>query len=81
MGGASNAWGAGIGIVLESAEGIKLEQSLRLGLRESNNKAEYEALLAGFRAVKILGAIEVEMYSDSRLVVSQVEGSFKGEDL
>ena len=61
-------------------EGIKLERSLRLGFRASNNEAEYEALLAGLRVVKILGATEVEIYSDSRLVVSQVEGSLKVKD-
>ena len=61
-------------------EGIKLERSFRLGFRASNNEAEYETLLAGLRVVKILGAIEVEIYSDSRLDVSQVEGSFEVKD-
>lgn len=35
--GTSNAWGVGIGIVIMSQEGIKLELSLRLGFRASNN--------------------------------------------
>ena len=46
----------------------------------SNNKAEYEALLAGLRIVSDLGAKEVEFYLDSRLVVNQVQGSFEVED-
>ena len=33
--GAFNAWGAGIGIVVMSPEGVKLEHSLRLGFRAS----------------------------------------------
>lgn len=39
-----------------SLEGVKLEKSLRLGFQASNNKAEYEALIAGLWAVKKLGA-------------------------
>ena len=73
----SNARRASIGIVLESPEGIKLERSLRLGFQASNNKVEYEALLAGLQAAKTLGATEVEVSSNSQLVVNQVEGSFK----
>ena len=61
-------------------EGIKLEHSFRLGFKASNNEAEYEALLVGLRVVSDLGAKEVEVYSDSRLVVNQVQGSFEAKD-
>ena len=47
MDGASNAMGVGVGIVIISSEGVKVEHSLRLGFRASNNKAKYEALLFG----------------------------------
>ena len=53
-------------------EGIRLEHSYRLGFRASNNEAEYEALLALLKDVWDMGAREVEVYSDSRLVVNQV---------
>ena len=69
--GASSAMGAG-GIVIITPEGVWLEHSFRLGFKASNNEAEYEALLVGMRTVLDLGAREVEVYSDSRLVVSQV---------
>ena len=65
MDGASNALGAGAGIVIISPEVIKLEHSFRLGFRVSNNKAEYEALLAELRVAIDLGARELEIYSDS----------------
>ncbi|XP_075650157.1 uncharacterized protein LOC142620717 [Castanea sativa] len=78
--GASNVVGAGAGIVVITLEGIKLEHSFRLGFRASNNEAEYEALLARLRVVLYLGAKEVEIYSDSRLVVKQVMGSFEAKD-
>lgn len=35
----SNARGAGIGIVIMSLEGVKLEHSLRLGFQASNNES------------------------------------------
>ncbi|XP_075665338.1 uncharacterized protein LOC142635001 [Castanea sativa] len=78
--GASNAAGARAGIVVITSKDLKLEHSFRLGFRASNNEAEYEALLAGLRVVMDLGAKEVEVYSDSLLVVSQVQGNFEAKD-
>ena len=37
--GASSAMGAGVGIVIVTLEGIRLEYSFRLGFRASNNEA------------------------------------------
>ena len=78
--GVSNAMGAGAGIVIITPEGIRLEHSFRLEFKASNNEAEYEALLAGLRAVLHLGAKDVEIYSDSQLVVYQITGDFKARD-
>ena len=78
--GASSAMGAGAGIVIITLEGIRLEHSFRLGFRASNNEAEYKALLAGLRIVLGMGARDVEIYLDSRLVVCQVQGSFETRD-
>ena len=57
-----------------------MEHSFKLGFSASNNEAEYEALLARLRAIMDLGTWEVEVYSDSRLVVNQVQGSFEARD-
>ena len=70
--GASSAMGAGAGIVIITSEGIHLEHSFRLGFKTSNNEAEYRAFLTKLRTVLCMGAREVEIYSDSRLVVYQV---------
>ena len=78
--GASSAMGAGAGIVIITPEGIRLEHSFKLGFKASNNEAEYEALIAGLKTAFDLGAHDMEVYSDSRLVVSQVHGSFKARD-
>ena len=80
MDGASNAMGAGAGIVIITPEGIRLEHSFRLGFKASYNEAECEALLAGLRAVLHLGAKDVEIYSDSWLVVYQITGDFEARD-
>ena len=77
MDGASSAMGASVGIVIIIPEGIRLEHSFRLGFRASNNEAEYEALIVGLRTVLGMGVWDVEIYSDSRLVVNQVQGSFE----
>ena len=69
---ASNAIEAGAGIVIITLEGIMLKHSFRLKFMTSNNEAEYEALLARLRTILGMGARDVEIYSDSRLVVSQV---------
>ena len=78
--GASSTKGSVAGIVIITPEGVLLEHSFRLGFNASNNKAEYEALLARLRAVSRLEARNVEVYSDSRLIVNQVQGSFETRD-
>ena len=57
-----------------------MEHSFRLGFKASNNEAKYEALLAGLRAVLHLDAKDVEIYSNSRLVVYQITGEFEARD-
>ena len=66
--------------IVKEVERIKLEKSLQLGFRASNIEAEYEALIVGLKAARNLGAKEVEIFLDSRLVVSQTEGSFEARD-
>ena len=70
--GALSAMGAGAGIVIITPEGIRLKHSFRLGFKAFNNEAEYEALIVGLKTAFDLGARDVEVYLDSRLVVNQV---------
>ena len=78
--GAINQKGVGVGVVVITPEKLVMEKSLRLGFLATNNEAEYEALLAGVAMVRQLGGDMVELYSDSRLVVGQVNGEFKARD-
>ena len=80
MNGASNARGSRIRVVMISPKGLRLEKSLRLGFRASNNEAEYKALIAGLKVVQKLGAEEVEVFLNSNLVVSQIKGSFEAKE-
>ena len=70
--GALSALGASTGIVIITLEGIRLEHSFRLGFKTSNNEDEYEAFIVELRTAFDMGARDVEVYSNSRLVVNQV---------
>ena len=69
-----------MGLVLVSLEKITIEKSLRLGFSATNNKAEYEALLMGMAMVQRMGGKAMEMFSNSRLVVGQVNGELEARD-
>ncbi|XP_065632058.1 uncharacterized protein LOC136068608 [Quercus suber] len=77
---AANQKGSGVGLVLISPERIIIEKSLRLDFLATNNEAEYEALLMGISMVQRMGGKAVELFSDSRLVVGQVQGEFEAKD-
>ena len=68
--GVSNCQGSRVGIILIFPEGIRVENSFKLGFPASNNEAEYEALLAGLKMSRQVGADRVKLYCDSWLVVS-----------
>ena len=53
---------------------------MRLDFSATNNEAEYEALLMGMAMVQRMGGKSVKVFSDSRLVVSQVKGEFEAKD-
>ena len=72
--GAANHRGSGVGLVLISFKRIIIEKSLRLDFSATNNEVEYETLLVGMTMVQKMGGKVVEIFSDSRLVVGQVQG-------
>ena len=69
-----------IGIVLKSPEGDIIKQDVRLQYSTTNNEAKYEALLAGLKMAKVLGETELDVLSDSQLVVGQVNGDYKAKE-
>jgi ribonuclease HI len=69
---------AGYGaVVLDAATGeILAERAEGIGVA-TNNVAEYQGLIAGLRAARQLGATDVEVRMDSKLVVEQMSGRWK----
>ncbi|XP_058751033.1 uncharacterized protein LOC131624059 [Vicia villosa] len=75
--GASSTSESGAGIILENREGTLIEVSLSLSFPTSNNRAEYEALLAGLRLASDLEAKEIEVFTDSQLVAFHISGEYQ----
>ena len=59
----------GIGVILKSPEGDVIKRVIRLQYATTNNEVEYEALLTGLKLAKALGATELDVHSDSQLIV------------
>ena len=53
---------------------------MRLDFSATNNEAEYETLLEGMAMVQRMGGKSIKLFSDSRLVVSQIRGEFEAKD-
>ncbi|CAN6695530.1 unnamed protein product [Malus baccata var. baccata] len=66
---------AGAGIVIINPQGVYHYYSCLLDYQENtNNRAEYEALIIGLEILMDLGAAEVEIFGDSELVINQLNG-------
>jgi ribonuclease HI len=68
---------AAYGYVLEAGDGTVLDaRGETIGVA-TNNVAEYRALLAGLEAALDRGIEELEVVSDSELLVKQMRGEYK----
>ena len=67
--GAANAQGSGAGLILTSPDGIDVECALRFEFKASNNEAEYETVIVGLNLAHSMEADQLEVCSDSQLVV------------
>ena len=56
-----------------------MEYALRFGFQASNNEAEYEAFIAGLNLVHFMEANQLEVSNNSKLVVKQIEYSYKAK--
>ncbi|XP_072087204.1 uncharacterized protein [Arachis hypogaea] len=78
--GSSNITSGGAGVILESHNGVVIEQSVRYEFPVSNNQAEYEALLAGLALAREVGAKIIEVNTDFQVVSSQINGDYQTRD-
>jgi len=68
---------AAFGYVLEAEDGTVLAaHGERIGVA-TNNVAEYRALVAGLEKAAELGVDELEVVSDSELLVKQIRGEYR----
>jgi len=68
---------AGAGAVLVNPRGeVQVQLTEYLG-KTTNNVAEYRALLLGLRAALDQGVHKLQIYSDSELLVRQINGSYR----
>ena len=81
--GAANAHRSGAGLILTSPNGIDVEYALRFRFQASNNEVEYEAVIAGLNLARSMEGDQLEVCSDSQLVVKQIEDDYqeKGEKM
>ena len=68
---------AAYGYVLEAEDGTVLDSRGEAIGVATNNVAEYRGLLAGLEAALERGVEEVEVVSDSELLVKQMRGEYK----
>jgi hypothetical protein len=65
---------SGVCVTLESPDGESFRYAIKLDFVTTNNEEEYEAVLAGLSIAREVGAKNVEVRSDSQVVVSHVQG-------
>ncbi|KAL0434319.1 UNVERIFIED_CONTAM: Ribonuclease HI [Sesamum latifolium] len=78
--GSSMTQGSGAGIVVTPPQGEDLEFTIKFDFKASNNEAEYEALVISMRIAHEAGARHLLAYSDSQLIVKQVEGAYEAKE-
>ncbi|KAL0295854.1 UNVERIFIED_CONTAM: Ribonuclease HI [Sesamum angustifolium] len=78
--GSSTIQCSGVGVVITSPRGEDLEFAVKFSFKASNNEAEYEALLIHLKIANETGARYLVAYSDSQLVVKQVEGIYEAKE-
>ncbi|KAL0462246.1 UNVERIFIED_CONTAM: putative enzymatic polyprotein [Sesamum latifolium] len=76
----STTQGSGAGIVVTTPQAKDLEFAIKFSFKASNNEAKYEALVIGMRMAHETGARHLLAYSDSQLVVKQVEGTYEAKE-
>ena len=79
----SNDTGSGAGMMLINPEGHKIHYAISFGFKASNNEVKYEALIAGLHLACELQVHNVKIFSDSQLVVNQINDIYleRGEKM
>jgi len=70
---------SGIGITLTNPEGEEFRYAIKLDFITTNNEAKYEVVLAKLSIVREINATNVEVRSDSQVVVGHIQGEFEAQ--
>nr|XP_023924890.1 uncharacterized protein LOC112036313 [Quercus suber] len=70
----------GVGVVIVTPEGEILKYGVQLKFLATNNEAEYEGILTGLRLGKVLGAKNLLVQNDSKLVIGQIQGEYEAKE-
>ena len=83
--GTANHSGYGIGVLLISACGDHIPRSIHFTFSDrystTNNIVEYEACILGLETSLELGIREMEIFSDSNMVIRHIQGDWKTRDV
>ncbi len=66
---------SGIGVIVEDSTGGRVQIAKWIGWQD-NNVAEYVALMEALQCAKARGALSLQVYSDSDVVVRQMCGEY-----
>ena len=75
--GSSNRRVGGVGVLIQTPEGDKIESMIRLDFLMTNNKVEYEALVTGLNLARAACAESMVVHCDSQVVTNQVNGGYE----
>lgn len=67
------------GMVFWGPNREEFRYALKFGFTATNNEAEYEAVLSAMEIAQEMGILNIEIRSDSRVVVEQVNGSYAAQ--
>ncbi|XP_030936699.1 uncharacterized protein LOC115961954 [Quercus lobata] len=70
----------GVGVVITTPNGEVLKYGVQLKFSATNNEAEYEGILTGLRLRKALGAKNLLIQSNSKLVIGQIRGEYEAKE-
>ena len=70
----------GVGVVIITHDGEILKYGVRLKFLATNNEAESKGILTGLRLGKALGAMNLLVQNDSKLVIRQIKGDYEAKE-
>ena len=70
----------GVGVIITSLEGDTLRYGVQLQFPTTNNESENKAILAGHKIAKTMGAKNMLLKSDSKLVIWQIKWDYEAKE-